>query len=75
MWHLRHRTNLTSFIKNCQNLDRTFQFNLNLLDGCLEQLQANQKLGKETGATHAAAFLICPAIYWRFERMLGDMSR
>ena len=35
---------------------KTFQFNLNLLDGCLEQLQANQELGKETGATHAAAF-------------------
>ena len=42
--------------KKLPKLDRTFQFNLNLLDGCLEQLQANQTLGKETGATHAAAF-------------------
>ena len=47
---------ISQVYKKLPKLDRTFQFNLNLLDGCLEQLQANQKLGKETGATHAAAF-------------------
>lgn len=47
---------ISQVYKKLPKLDRTFQFNLNLLDGCLEQLQANQELGKETGATHAAAF-------------------
>ena len=47
---------ISQVYKKLPKLDHTFQFNLNLLDGCLEQLQANQALGKETGATHAAAF-------------------
>ena len=47
---------ISQVYKKLPKLDHTFQFNLNLLDGCLEQLQANQELGKETGATHAAAF-------------------
>ena len=47
---------ISQVYKKLPKLDRTFQFNLNLLDGCLAQLQANQTLGKETGATHAAAF-------------------
>ena len=58
------------FIKKLPKLDHTFQFNLNLLDGCLEQLQANQELGKETGL-HTAAFLIYLAIYWRFGEDVG----
>ena len=47
---------ISQVYKKLPKLDRTFQFNLNLLDGSLAQLQANQTLGKETGATHAAAF-------------------
>ncbi|OOF56984.1 formate dehydrogenase accessory sulfurtransferase FdhD [Rodentibacter myodis] len=42
--------------KNLPKLDRTFEFDLNLLDDCLSTLQKNQELGKQTGATHAAAF-------------------
>lgn len=37
-------------------LDRTFFFPLTLLDTCLAQLQQAQRLGNETGSTHAAAF-------------------
>lgn len=42
--------------KNITKLDRTLQFDLNLLDGCLEKLYEKQNLGKQTGSTHAAAF-------------------
>ena len=37
-------------------LNRTLQFNLHLLDDCLVKLYDAQELGKQTGATHAAAF-------------------
>ncbi len=37
-------------------LDRTLQFNPHLLDDCLVKLYDAQELGKQTGATHAAAF-------------------
>lgn len=42
--------------KTLPNLHRTFMFNLNLLDDCLEKLHAAQRLGQQTGSTHAAAF-------------------
>lgn len=47
---------LNQVYKNFPKLDRTFTFDLNLLDDCLAALQDNQALGKQTGATHAAAF-------------------
>ena len=37
-------------------LNRTLQFNPHLLDDCLVKLYDAQELGKQTGATHAAAF-------------------
>lgn len=37
-------------------LPPTFQFDLNRLDDCLNQLQQVQILGTETGSTHAVAF-------------------
>lgn len=48
---------LNQVYKTFPKLNRTFQFNLNLLDDCLTQLHAHQKLAQATGATHAAAFL------------------
>ncbi len=42
--------------KTFPKLDCTFQFDLNLLDSCLIDLQKNQLLGCKTGATHACAF-------------------
>lgn len=47
---------LNQVYKNFPKLDRTFQFDIHLLDACLESMQENQQLGKATGATHAAAF-------------------
>ncbi|BFU59440.1 MULTISPECIES: formate dehydrogenase accessory sulfurtransferase FdhD [Rodentibacter] len=47
---------LNQVYKNFPKLDRTFEFNINLLDDCFSALQKNQILGKQTGATHAAAF-------------------
>ena len=47
---------LEQVTKNLPKLDRTFQFNLNLLENCLNLLQDAQELGKQTGSTHAAAF-------------------
>ncbi|TCV88868.1 formate dehydrogenase accessory sulfurtransferase FdhD [Testudinibacter aquarius] len=39
-----------------QPLDRTLQFDLTKLNGCLQQLQQAQQLAQQSGATHAAAF-------------------
>ncbi|MDU8924479.1 formate dehydrogenase accessory sulfurtransferase FdhD [Pasteurellaceae bacterium LIM206] len=47
---------LAQVIKKSPKLHRTLQFNLDLLDACLERLQAAQSLGRQTGSTHAAAF-------------------
>ncbi|OOF47183.1 formate dehydrogenase accessory sulfurtransferase FdhD [Rodentibacter trehalosifermentans] len=47
---------LNQVYKNLPKLDRTFQFDLHLLDDCLSTLQTHQQLGKKTGATHACAF-------------------
>ncbi|MBF0750601.1 MULTISPECIES: formate dehydrogenase accessory sulfurtransferase FdhD [unclassified Pasteurella] len=47
---------LNQVYKNFPKLDRTFQFDVSLLDNCLAILQENQQLGKQTGATHACAF-------------------
>ena len=64
---------ISQVYKKLPKLDRTFQFNLNLLDGCLEQLQANQTLGKETGATHAAAFFDLSGNLLAIREDVGDM--
>lgn len=37
-------------------VERHFQFNLDLLDHCLQQFQAKQLLGQKTGSLHACAF-------------------
>lgn len=47
---------LNQVYKNFPKLDRTFEFDLNLLDACLSLLHKNQQLGQKTGATHACAF-------------------
>ncbi|QPB42939.1 formate dehydrogenase accessory sulfurtransferase FdhD [Rodentibacter haemolyticus] len=47
---------LNQVYKNFPKLDRTFEFDINLLDDCFSALQKNQILGNQTGATHAAAF-------------------
>lgn len=47
---------LNQVYKNFPKLDRTFQFDLRLLEDCLATLQAHQQLGQQTGATHACAF-------------------
>ncbi|OOF80430.1 formate dehydrogenase accessory sulfurtransferase FdhD [Rodentibacter caecimuris] len=47
---------LNQVYKNFPKLDRTFQFDVSLLDNCLSTLQENQQLGNQTGATHACAF-------------------
>lgn len=47
---------LNQVYKNFPQLDRTFEFDINLLDNCLTSLQDNQLLGQQTGATHACAF-------------------
>ena len=47
---------LNQVYKNFPQLAQTFQFNINLLDDCLRTLQIHQQLGRQTGATHAAAF-------------------
>jgi len=47
---------LNQVYKNLPVLDRTFTFDLMRLDDCLQQLYAAQTLGRQTGATHAAAF-------------------
>ena len=47
---------LNQVYKNFPQLACTFQFNINLLDDCLRTLQIHQQLGRQTGATHAAAF-------------------
>lgn len=47
---------LNQVIKTLPILPRTFRLNLNQLDDCLDQLQLAQKLGAQTGSTHAAAF-------------------
>lgn len=47
---------LNQVYKNFPQLDRTFEFDINLLDSCLASLQENQRLGQQTGATHACAF-------------------
>lgn len=47
---------LNQVYKNFPKLDRTFQFDVNLLDRCLAALHQNQQLGQQTGATHACAF-------------------
>ncbi len=47
---------LSQVYKNLPILNRTFCFDLNRLDDCLQQLYNAQMLGKQTGATHAAAF-------------------
>lgn len=47
---------LNQVYKTFPKLDCTFQFDLNLLDSCLIDLQKNQLLGCKTGATHACAF-------------------
>ncbi|QLB13208.1 FdhD protein [Bisgaardia hudsonensis] len=47
---------LNQVIKKLPILDRTFTFNIALLDNCLKKVKEMQELGKQTGATHAAAF-------------------
>lgn len=47
---------LDQIYKNLPNLDRTFTFNIQILDSCLHKLQSSQLLGQQTGSTHAAAF-------------------
>lgn len=47
---------LEQVTKKLAKLDRTLQFNLNLLDCCLDKIQQAQQLGMQTGSTHAAAF-------------------
>lgn len=47
---------LEQVTKKLDKLDRTLKFNLNLLDSCLDKIQQEQQLGKQTGSTHAAAF-------------------
>ncbi|MCK3658891.1 sulfurtransferase FdhD [Pasteurellaceae bacterium Pebbles2] len=47
---------LDQVTKKLPKLDRTFCFNLNLLDDCLNKIQQAQVLGAQTGSTHAAAF-------------------
>ena len=47
---------LNQVYKNFPKLDRTFKFDLNLLDGCLSDLHKNQRLGQQTGSTHACGF-------------------
>ncbi len=47
---------LNQVYKTFPKLDCTFQFDLNLLDSCLIDLQKNQLLGCKTGATHACIF-------------------
>ncbi|AKD39192.1 formate dehydrogenase accessory protein [Pasteurella multocida subsp. multocida OH4807] len=47
---------LQQVYKPLPQLDCTFALDLNKLDDCLIQLQQAQELGKQTGATHAAAF-------------------
>lgn len=47
---------LEQVTKKLPKVDRTLQFDLNLLDDCLNKIFHAQKLGKETGSTHAAAF-------------------
>ncbi|PJG85314.1 formate dehydrogenase accessory sulfurtransferase FdhD [Conservatibacter flavescens] len=47
---------LEQVTKKLPILDRTLQFDLTQLDGCLDKLNDAQRLGKQTGSTHAAAF-------------------
>lgn len=42
--------------KNFTKLDRTLQFDLAILQDCLQRFNLAQKLGEQTGSTHAAAF-------------------
>lgn len=42
--------------KNFAKLDRTLQFDLSILQDCLQRFNQAQDLGKQTGSTHAAAF-------------------
>lgn len=47
---------LEQVTKKLPKIDRTLQFDLQRLDDCLCKIDNAQKLGKETGSTHAAAF-------------------
>ena len=47
---------LEQVTKKLPKLNRTLQFDIHLLDDCLSAIYSAQTLGKETGATHAAAF-------------------
>lgn len=47
---------LEQVTKKLPKLNRTLQFDIRLLDNCLSAVYSAQTLGKETGATHAAAF-------------------
>lgn len=42
--------------RNFAKLDRTLQFDLPILQDCLQRFNQAQDLGKQTGSTHAAAF-------------------
>lgn len=42
--------------KNFSKLDRTLRFDLAILQDCLQRFNLAQKLGGQTGSTHAAAF-------------------
>lgn len=42
--------------RNFAKLDRTLQFDLSILQDCLQRFNQAQDLGKQTGSTHAAAF-------------------
>lgn len=47
---------LNQVYKNLPKLDHTLQFDLYLLNDCLQQFNQSQALAQQTGASHAAAF-------------------
>lgn len=47
---------LKQAVKQLPQVEKSLDFDLNLLDDCLQKLKSEQILGQQTGASHAAAF-------------------